>query len=238
MESTIVGKGTLVSRKETLKLSRAFPKGFTLIELLVVVSIIALLVSILLPALSKAREQAKHVKCMVHVRGVGVALMMYGQDNNDYYPTGSEITPEGHDFGWSGYNSAYWVCTVGVGGVRIFAEYVSLEPDIVFCPSNKTWINYYYDDWNTDTSTGNTSYFPYCGRNAYYPNSPMKLSDPGSWYLWGDITSSNQGEVYNNHGVENGANWAYVDGHVEYVEREHLVERFSNAYVTYLAPEN
>lgn len=60
--------------------------GFTLIELLVVVSIIALLVSILLPSLSKAREQAKSAVCMSHIKQIGIALPMYVMDYNDAIP--------------------------------------------------------------------------------------------------------------------------------------------------------
>lgn len=54
--------------------------GFTLIELLVVVSIIALLVSILMPALGKAREQAKQVVCSSNLRQWGIALYAYVSD--------------------------------------------------------------------------------------------------------------------------------------------------------------
>lgn len=62
--------------------------GFTLIELLVVVSIIALLVSILLPALSRARDQAKQTVCLVHMRQFGMALLMYADNNNDFVVRG------------------------------------------------------------------------------------------------------------------------------------------------------
>ena len=61
-------------------------KAFTLIELLVVVSIIALLVSILVPALGRARDQAKRVACMSQLRGVGQALVMYAHEYNDRWP--------------------------------------------------------------------------------------------------------------------------------------------------------
>ena len=60
-------------------------KAFTLIELLVVVSIIALLVSILLPALGKARQIAKRTICTSNVHQIGLTMMYYTNDNNDTY---------------------------------------------------------------------------------------------------------------------------------------------------------
>ena len=61
-------------------------KAFTLIELLVVVSIIALLVSILMPALGKARQQAKLLSCMVNSKQVGYVASLYQADNEEYVP--------------------------------------------------------------------------------------------------------------------------------------------------------
>lgn len=59
--------------------------AFTLVELLVVISIIALLISILLPSLQSAREQAKLLKCLAHARGMAQAGLNFAQDHNDRF---------------------------------------------------------------------------------------------------------------------------------------------------------
>ena len=62
-------------------------KGFTLIELLVVVSIIALLVAILVPVLSEAREAAQSVLCLSNMRQIHLAFVYYVEDNDDTFPS-------------------------------------------------------------------------------------------------------------------------------------------------------
>lgn len=60
--------------------------GFTLIELLVVISIISLLISILLPALGKARDSARRIRCLTGVRQIGLGTIQYTHDNHDWMP--------------------------------------------------------------------------------------------------------------------------------------------------------
>jgi len=72
--------------------------GFTLVELLVVMAIISILAAMLLPALSKAREQARSVTCRSNLKQIGLSFGMYQADYNEYFPTcnntGWEVYPD------------------------------------------------------------------------------------------------------------------------------------------------
>ena len=106
--------------------------GFTLIELLVVISIIALLLSVLMPALSKAKELAKRVVCQSNLQQLGKAMAMYAVDNNNKRIVGRESVNSSEKFYWMGKLAPY------IGG-EFYGDDDDPENqeaiDIMLCPS-------------------------------------------------------------------------------------------------------
>ena len=124
--------------RSTIHASPSTKPAFTLIELLVVVAIITLLVAILLPSLSQAREQAKRVACASNMKQQGLGFMMYQYDYTLLPHPLVNRGPSGPP-GVVGLSGGLYTMNGDVG-LALMEDYALASPKIWACPSNPTTI--------------------------------------------------------------------------------------------------
>ena len=163
--------------------------GFTLIELLVVISIIALLMSILLPALGRARAAAQKVVCASNLRNLALFCLMYAEDNNDMLP------PQAYHFTGSPAIPDSGVAEVRPGHMRwymakYFYERVDGFTDIASCPNvrkNGNLTAQIETLYNNPTGTGYGLVdlgYVYLGGMYNTAKIPYTCYYPGTQYHW------------------------------------------------------
>ena len=81
----------VLGRPDTRRHFPRVPSAFTLVELLVVIGIIAVLIGMLMPALSAARERAARTKCLANLRTLGQGMVMYANESKNWLPNANPI---------------------------------------------------------------------------------------------------------------------------------------------------
>ena len=176
-------------------------RDFTLIELLVVVSIIALLVSILLLALSKARESAKRVVCSSNLHQVSLVYLQYGYDADDWLPFPIHSVNYPYTLNYANRLDQNTNEIIRFAGYWMM-PYIRHGGEMFFCPSAKYFLskdNLWPELWPMDqTETRSkhmvTNYLHsmYLGRNIGWSRAtrpPERIADPPQCLLGGDLTA-------------------------------------------------
>ena len=183
--------------------SRTAGSAFSLVELLVVIAIIAIMAALMLPTLSKAKQQATAAGCLNNQKQIASAFHMYTQDNSDRivqmsdYNTGEDIYPAGGFWqgpvtppsAWNGPESALAAVQAGLRSSNAFYFYCN-EPGSYHCPGDTRMLNspnakgpngWAYDSYSRTQNLGGEPYDDYWGAGATYTKMSA-LPTPGTTF--------------------------------------------------------
>jgi prepilin-type N-terminal cleavage/methylation domain-containing protein/prepilin-type processing-associated H-X9-DG protein len=222
----------LVDEAKSISRKSLMLKGFTLIELLIVIAIIAILASMLLPALNKARETAKGIKCTSNLKNIGSFLFQYASENSDMMLASvSRPEPTWTTAWWQRLGAKYKVNVVSTNTLqKVNRNSILLCPaqqDVVSTNATTRYpVNY---AMNMHVGMGNPAYnYPNVklttvknpsvklnmGEGEVQPqaayNNISYLSTPRLFY------SPNRSAMLNRAAHKNGCNILWVDSHVSY----------------------